>query len=735
MHYNFSKTKIIKKIICFIMVVLIIAFTPLTAYAEHDDEEWEEEGGWNDDRKEAVWTSMGVSDWQMGSGWVWDDNGMISLSEAFLAETDIDWNNKNNYIVSINDVVEEELEELSEQWKEGKLYGKTIGNCKYDPIKYKSIILLITFYMYESGVRGTLGGGTGVPICNNYFTNSQDTDKYYKNDNYRGNGASVGYESGSELVYNPEDGKLHMYFPEGDPETGQEIGNVYNGQCTYNDDDTCKFFCYSNAGYDICFYNMFFYRGSSVKGTGQSGVRFTSAKSSVKYLFERIVQAEMAFRVYASTRDEGTTTPDIYHSDEYLKRLLHIMIMLGMDTSTFSERCEEAGVDYTLDQAFYEYPLDHNLSNIFDAQSDQSEFESNINKIFGKVNDTLPDIRQWQFLNAGGDDNHNPSFACGAITDWYVACSYNLTHGLFDANAGNAAGSGHSGSDVVDYAKQFLGTPYVWSGQDLSTGVDCSGFTLKIFEHFGVSLPHNAAQQGSYGEEVQYADLQPGDLVVTNGGDHCVIYIGNNQCIHSSNYDYTNNKEYDAQSCTKDNPGPGVQITAMYDESKVVTCRRIIQSANTLDITVVVGQPVTVPEGYGTFTSYMEWSMETNPTAQSVRFRNAVGTNFDSYGLGIVTSGTTVYYVVAMTPMWGDVGDTFDIKFENGSVLKAVKGIGKNVATDNGNDWGHNQGACIIECAVKDGFSNGSGNPFNGTHDEYMSKIATITKTGHINWE
>ena len=46
--------------------------------------------------------------------------------------------------------------------------------------------------------------------------------------------------------------------------------------------------------------------------------------------------------------------------------------------------------------------------------------------------------------------------------------------------------------EVVDYAMQFLGNPYVWGGESLTDGCDCSGFVMKIYEHFGYSLPHSS---------------------------------------------------------------------------------------------------------------------------------------------------------------------------------------------------------------------------------------------------
>jgi cell wall-associated NlpC family hydrolase len=85
---------------------------------------------------------------------------------------------------------------------------------------------------------------------------------------------------------------------------------------------------------------------------------------------------------------------------------------------------------------------------------------------------------------------------------------------------------------VVGIAMQYLGTPYVWGGMSPS-GFDCSGFTSYVYAQAGVSLPHHAASQFSYGTPVSQDELAPGDLVFFDGLGHVGIYIGAGQFIHS----------------------------------------------------------------------------------------------------------------------------------------------------------------------------------------------------------
>ena len=94
------------------------------------------------------------------------------------------------------------------------------------------------------------------------------------------------------------------------------------------------------------------------------------------------------------------------------------------------------------------------------------------------------------------------------------------------------------GAQIAAYATQFVGNPYVYGGASLTGGADCSGFTMAVFSHFGISLPHNAAAQSGCGTQVSLSDIQPGDLLFyDNGGGigHVTIYIGNGQVCHASN--------------------------------------------------------------------------------------------------------------------------------------------------------------------------------------------------------
>ncbi len=97
-----------------------------------------------------------------------------------------------------------------------------------------------------------------------------------------------------------------------------------------------------------------------------------------------------------------------------------------------------------------------------------------------------------------------------------------------------------SASEVVEYAKQYLGYQYVVGGKNPSTGFDCSGFTRYIYLNFGYSLGSTASAQTDIGTEITRNNLQPGDLILfqneeKTGIGHTGVYIGGGDFIHAAN--------------------------------------------------------------------------------------------------------------------------------------------------------------------------------------------------------
>ena len=107
----------------------------------------------------------------------------------------------------------------------------------------------------------------------------------------------------------------------------------------------------------------------------------------------------------------------------------------------------------------------------------------------------------------------------------------------YSSNAGSSGGG--RGGSIVSYAKNFLGNPYVFGGSSLTHGTDCSGFTMGVYAHFGISLNRSSYTQVNNGRAVSMSNLQPGDLLFYRYGggriSHVAIYMGGGQIIHASN--------------------------------------------------------------------------------------------------------------------------------------------------------------------------------------------------------
>ena len=102
---------------------------------------------------------------------------------------------------------------------------------------------------------------------------------------------------------------------------------------------------------------------------------------------------------------------------------------------------------------------------------------------------------------------------------------------------GFSPGSSTERNAIVAYARQFLGGAYVYGGTSLTDGVDCSGFTMRIYEKFGYNIGRTSRDQAAKGKEISASDARPGDLFfyASDGYiNHVAMYIGDGQVIHAS---------------------------------------------------------------------------------------------------------------------------------------------------------------------------------------------------------
>lgn len=138
--------------------------------------------------------------------------------------------------------------------------------------------------------------------------------------------------------------------------------------------------------------------------------------------------------------------------------------------------------------------------------------------------------------NGGGSTNNGGSSNSGGGSSNNGGGSSNSGGG--SSSGGSSGGSsivppqGQDGAAVVAYARQFIGYPYVYGGNSLTNGTDCSGFTKLIFAQFGVTLGRTDTAQASAGVEIPLSQARAGDLVVYYG--HVGIYNGSGGLVHAS---------------------------------------------------------------------------------------------------------------------------------------------------------------------------------------------------------
>lgn len=147
------------------------------------------------------------------------------------------------------------------------------------------------------------------------------------------------------------------------------------------------------------------------------------------------------------------------------------------------------------------------------------------------------EISKW--VKVSIDSDRSTEGTVGYVAKDYVELSYSLPQAqpLDALNYDSTVSNTRRG--MVEYARQFLGNRYVYGGNSLTNGIDCSGFTKAIYAKYGISLSRTSGSQSYGGKAVTASTLKVGDLVFygnsRNSVNHVAMYIGNGKVIHASN--------------------------------------------------------------------------------------------------------------------------------------------------------------------------------------------------------
>jgi len=197
-------------------------------------------------------------------------------------------------------------------------------------------------------------------------------------------------------------------------------------------------------------------------------------------------------------------------------------------------RDQQAAVETSL--ALLQEKADEYADLIASAKGRKATAEANISALEAKIRE--------EEANAAREDPDE--YEGGGSGDGGLGDDDSLTD---DDNDPGFTGS-VTGDELVAFALQFVGNPYVWGGNSLTNGCDCSGFVHLIYANFGYSTPRYSQAFKTVGQAVSFNNIKAGDIVVYPG--HVAIYIGNG-CIveaQSTNAGITCNRSVTCHTIT-----------------------------------------------------------------------------------------------------------------------------------------------------------------------------------------
>lgn len=259
--------------------------------------------------------------------------------------------------------------------------------------------------------------------------------------------------------------------------------------------------------------------------------QYEAMKLRIRYLYENSTDNSLWTAIiesdgFADMLSRIEYASDIYRSDRDLMDAYEEAVQQVEDWSRqlaeemdnlliMKEQYEEQQGELDILIARLERKKDTYAEQLAEAKEQAEDYEKNMNKYAELVRAQEAAAAQQAANNyTGGGSGSSGSIGGDA---YLQDPSYN------PSNVTNV-----SGEDIVAYARQFVGNPYVWGGNSLTNGADCSGFVHLVYQHFGISTPRYSQSFKTVGQPVAYQNIQAGDVVVYPG--HVAIYIGNG-CI------------------------------------------------------------------------------------------------------------------------------------------------------------------------------------------------------------
>ena len=280
--------------------------------------------------------------------------------------------------------------------------------------------------------------------------------------------------------------------------------------------------------------------------------QYDAMKKRIVYLYENgddsYIEALVGATDFSDLLNRLEYAQQIYDYDRNLltqyQETVQQVADLKSQVETEKAELEEVQQSYQEQQASYESMIAEKQSQMSDFDTQLASAQSLAAQYKATVDEQNEIIRQEQAAAAAAaaqNNNKGNNTTTANNNNGNTTGNNNGSNTGGDSTTGGSTGGGGlnpsfstsvSGSDVVSYACQFIGNPYVWGGESLTDGADCSGFIKSVYANFGISLPHSSVALQRAGSEVSYENAQPGDIVCYAG--HVAIYMGGGQIVHAS---------------------------------------------------------------------------------------------------------------------------------------------------------------------------------------------------------
>ena len=280
--------------------------------------------------------------------------------------------------------------------------------------------------------------------------------------------------------------------------------------------------------------------------------QYDAMKKRIVYMYENgddsYIEALVGATDFSDLLNRLEYAQQIYDYDRNLltqyQETVQQVADLKSQVETEKAELEEVQQSYQEQQASYESMIAEKQSQISDFDTQLASAQSLAAQYKATVDEQNEIIRQEQAAAAAAaaqNNNKGNNTTTANNNNGNTTGNNNGSNTGGDSTTGGSTGGGGlnpsfstsvSGSDVVSYACQFIGNPYVWGGESLTDGADCSGFIKSVYANFGISLPHSSVALQRAGSEVSYENAQPGDIVCYAG--HVAIYMGGGQIVHAS---------------------------------------------------------------------------------------------------------------------------------------------------------------------------------------------------------